>query len=171
MAMRSLPNVTVRSMTPHCGSASLWIMSLAMTPAEREAFLAEVHVAVVTVADDDGRGPLAIPLWYDYQPGGEIVLVTDANSRKAQLIRKAGRVTVCAQTQEMPYRYASVEGPVTAIEDTVTVEQRWELARRYLGREGADGYIEATRDVTDHMCAIHIRPEHWLTRDYTKAGE
>ena len=47
-------------MTPHCGSASLWIMSLAMTPAEREAFLAEVHVAVVTVADDDGRGPLAI---------------------------------------------------------------------------------------------------------------
>ena len=111
-----------------------------MTPAEREAFLAEVHVAVVTVADDDGRGPLAIPLWYDYRPGGEIILVTDGNSRKAQLIRKAGRVTVCAQTQEMPYRYASVEGPVTAIEDTVTVEQRWELARRYLGHEGADGY-------------------------------
>ena len=64
-------------------------MSLAMTPAEPEAFLAEAHVAVVTVADDDGRGPLAIRLWYD---------------------------------------------------------------------------------VTDRMCAIHIRPEHWLTRDYTKAG-
>jgi nitroimidazol reductase NimA-like FMN-containing flavoprotein (pyridoxamine 5'-phosphate oxidase superfamily) len=59
-----------------------------MTPAEREAFLADVHVAVVTVAD--GRGPLAIPLWYDCQPGGEIILVTDGNSRKAQLIRKAG---------------------------------------------------------------------------------
>jgi hypothetical protein len=132
-------------------------MSLAMTPAEREAFLAEVHVAVVAVADDDGRGPLAIPLWYDYQPGGEI-------------IRKAGRVTVCVQTQELPYRYASVEGPVTAIEDTVTVEQRWELAGRYLGHEGADGYVEATRDVTDRMCAIRIRPEYWLTRDYTKAG-
>ena len=48
--------------------------------------------------------------------------------------------------------------------------QRWALARRYLGHEGADGYIAATRDVTDRMCAIHIRPEHWLTRDYTKAG-
>lgn len=56
----------------------------------------------------------------------------------------------------MPYRYASVEGLVTAIEDTGTVEQRWELARRYLGPEDADGYIEATRDVTDRMCAIHI---------------
>ena len=105
-------------------------MSLAMTPAEREAFLAEVHVAVVTVAGEEGRGPLAIPLWYDYQPGGEIILVTDRDSRKVRLIRKAGRVTVCAQTQEMPYRYASVEGPVTAIEDIVTVEQRWALARR-----------------------------------------
>jgi len=146
-------------------------MSLAMTPAEREAFLAEVRVAVVTVADEEGRGPLAIPLWYDYQPGGEIILVTDRDSRKVRLIRKAGRVTVCAQTQEMPYRYASVEGPVTAIEDTVTVEQRWALARRYLSHEDADGYIAATRNITDRMCAIHIRPENWLTRDYTKAGE
>ena len=93
-------------------------MSLAMTPVEREAFLAEVHVAVVTVADDDGRGPLAIPLWYDYQPGGEIILVTDGNSRKAQLIRKAGRVTVCAQTQEMPYRYAFVESPIPPLRTT-----------------------------------------------------
>jgi uncharacterized protein len=140
-----------------------------MTPAEREAFLAEAHVAVVTVADDDGRAPLAVPLWYDYQPGGEIVLVTDADSRKTQLIRRAGRVTVCAQTQRMPYRYVSVEGPVTTI-DTVTVEQRWELARRYLGPEDADRYIEDTRDNTGRMCAIHVRPEHWLTRDYTKSG-
>src|SRR5262245_38738653 len=121
-----------------CGS--LWIVYLAMTPAEREAFLAEVHVAVVTVADAEGRGPLAIPLWYSCGPGGAIVLVTDGDSRKTRLTRQAGRVTVCAQTQEMPYRYASVEGPVVAIDDTVTVEQRWELARRYLGREGADGY-------------------------------
>lgn len=144
-------------------------MSLAMTPAEREAFLAEVHVAVVTVADDDGRGPLAIPLWYDYQPGGEIILVTDGNSRKAQLIRKAGRVSVCAQTQEMPYRYASVEGPVTAIEDTVTVEQRWALASRYLGPEGADAYIaHFTTGATERMVRILMRPEHLLTRDYTK---
>ncbi|MEV6300526.1 pyridoxamine 5'-phosphate oxidase family protein [Actinoplanes sp. NPDC051861] len=145
-------------------------MSLAMTPAEREAFLAEVHVAVVSVADDDGRGPLAVPLWYDYQPGGDIVLVTDRNSRKVELVRKAGRVTVCVQEQEMPYRYASVEGAVITIEGTVTVERRWELARRYLGREGADGYVEATRDATARMCAIRIRPEHWLTRDYTKAA-
>ena len=145
-------------------------MSLAMTPAEREAFLAEAHVAVVTVADGD-RGPLAIPLWYDYRPGGEIVLVTDRDSRKARLIRGAGRVTVCAQLQEPPYyRYASVEGPVTAIADTVTIEQRRALAHRYLSHEDAERYLEDTRDATGRMCAIHVRPERWLTRDYRKSG-
>jgi nitroimidazol reductase NimA-like FMN-containing flavoprotein (pyridoxamine 5'-phosphate oxidase superfamily) len=34
-------------------------MSLTMTKEEREAFLAEVHVAVISVAED-GHGPLRI---------------------------------------------------------------------------------------------------------------
>ena len=38
-------------------------MSLVMSPAEREAFLAETHVAIVSIAEA-GRGPLAIPVWY-----------------------------------------------------------------------------------------------------------
>ncbi len=145
-------------------------MVLAMSSDEREAFLAGALVGVLSVADGPERGPLALPVWYSYEPGGEIAFITGRGSRKMELIRKAGRVSLVVQEPAPPYRYASVEGPVTAIEDTVTVEQRWQLASRYLGHEGADGYIEATRDVTDRMCAIHIRPEHWLTRDYTKAG-
>ena len=35
----------------------------AMTKAEREAFLADVHVAVLAV-DEPGRGPLSLPIWY-----------------------------------------------------------------------------------------------------------
>jgi hypothetical protein len=33
-------------------------MSLAMTRQEREAFLADVHVGIISIADE-GRGPLA----------------------------------------------------------------------------------------------------------------
>ena len=143
-------------------------MSLAMTVQEREAFLADVHVAIVSVADDGGRAPLAVPLWYDYRPGGEIGLITARNSRKTALIRAAGRVTVTVQNGELPYRYASAEGLVTAIEESVTVEQRWEMAKRYLGPDGADGYIESTPGSTEQMVRILVRPEHWLTRDYTK---
>jgi nitroimidazol reductase NimA-like FMN-containing flavoprotein (pyridoxamine 5'-phosphate oxidase superfamily) len=144
-------------------------MSLAMTVQEREAYLAEAHVAIVSVADDGGRAPLAVPIWYDYRPGGEISLITTRGSRKTTLIRAAGRVTLAVQNAQPPYRYASAEGPVTAIEESVTVEQRWELARRYLGPEGADEYIESTRGLTGQMVHILVRPEHWLTRDYTKA--
>jgi nitroimidazol reductase NimA-like FMN-containing flavoprotein (pyridoxamine 5'-phosphate oxidase superfamily) len=139
-----------------------------MTVQEREAYLADVHVAIVSVVDDSGRAPLAVPVWYAYQPGGEISLITARDSRKTALIRAAGRVTVAVQNGEAPYRYASAEGPVTAIEDSVTVEQRWELANRYMGPDGADGYIESTRDLTEQMVRILVRPEHWLTRDYTK---
>ena len=37
---------------------------------EREAFLAEPRIGVVSVAGDDGRPPLAVPIWYGYDPGG-----------------------------------------------------------------------------------------------------
>jgi PPOX class probable F420-dependent enzyme len=143
-------------------------MSLAMTVEERQDFLARVHVAVVAVTGEDGSAPLAVPVWYDYRPGGEVSLITERDSRKTTLIRRAGRITLCVQGTEIPYRYASVEGPVTAIEDTVTVEQRRALAGRYLGPEGADAYIGSTSGATGRMVRILMRPEHWLTRDYGK---
>jgi general stress protein 26 len=143
-------------------------MSLAMTVEERQAFLAQVHVAVMAVDGEDGRGPLAVPVWYDYGPGGEVSLITERDSRKTALIRRAGRITLCVQGTGLPYQYVSAEGPITAIEDTVTVEQRWALASRYFGPEGADAYIESNPGATERMVRILMRPEHWLTRDYTK---
>ena len=38
-------------------------MSLAMSRAEREAFLAATRVGIVSIAEE-GRGPLAVPVWY-----------------------------------------------------------------------------------------------------------
>ena len=108
------------------------------------------------------------PVWYDYHPGGEVRLITERDSRKTALFRRAGRITLCVQGTALPYQYASAEGPITAIEDTVTVEQRRALASRYLGPEGADAYIESTPGATERMVRILMRPEHWLTRDYTK---
>jgi len=46
-------------------------MSFAMNAAEREQFLAGVHVGVLGVAAGEERGPLTVPVWYDYQPGGQ----------------------------------------------------------------------------------------------------
>ena len=42
-------------------------MSLAMTKAEREAFLADVHVGVVSIPEPGGA-PVTVPIWYRYAP-------------------------------------------------------------------------------------------------------
>src|SRR5262249_32662174 len=65
-------------------------VSLAMTKLERETFLADLHVAIISIPEE-GRGPLTVPIWYLYEPGGELRVVTARTSRKAQLFRHAGR--------------------------------------------------------------------------------
>jgi PPOX class probable F420-dependent enzyme len=139
-------------------------MSLAMSPDERQEFLAGVHVGVLSVADD-GRGPLVVPIWYAYQPGGDVRIVTGRKSRKTGLLRAAGRASLCAQSEEQPYRYVTVEGPVVGIEP-VDHEERRSLAQRYLGAEIAEAYLLATADIEEHEVVISLRPERWLSADY-----
>ncbi len=139
-------------------------MSPSMSRAEREEFLAGVHVAVLSVASGDARGPLALPVWYSYEPGGTVNVSTGRNTRKARAIRSAGRFSLCAQDERPPYRYVTVEGPAT-MEDATDAE-RLALARRYLGTEGGDAYLAANpfRD----QVMIRMTPEHWLSVDYGK---
>ena len=58
-------------------------MALTMTRLEREAFLAGVHVGIISIAEE-GRGPLTVPIWYAYTPGGELRLITGRHSRKGR---------------------------------------------------------------------------------------
>jgi len=141
-------------------------MSLTMTKEEREAFLADVHVGVISVAED-GHGPLTVPGWYSYEPGGEVRIITARRSRKGKLLECAGRFSLCAQTETPPYKYVSVEGPIVTIEVADLERDRRPLARRYLGAELGDRYIESTRDVVGNVL-VRMRPERWLTVDYAK---
>jgi len=140
-----------------------------MTVAERVAFLSEPHIAVVSVAGDPGRAPLSVPLWYGYEPHGELTLITGRTSRKARLIRESGRVTLCAQRLDPPRKYVTVEGPVVEIQEVVTVQERKALARRYLGAERGDAFVDSSPDATAQMILIRVRPEHWLTHDKSKS--
>ena len=143
-------------------------MSLAMSRAEREAFLADTHVAIISVADG-GRGPLTVPIWYAYEPGGEVRFVTAAASAKMARIRAAGRLSLCVQTETAPYRYVSVEGPVTVGAPNFEQDIR-QLAHRYLGREMGETYLQMTADERAHSPAVlvRLRPERWLSVDYGK---
>ena len=141
-------------------------MSLAMTKQERETFLADLHVGIISIPEE-GRGPLTVPIWYSYVPGEEVRIVTGRATRKAQLLRTARRFSLCAQTETPPYKYVSVEGPVVAIEPADLERDRRPLARRYYGAEPGDRYIERTRDLVENVL-VRMRPERWLTVDYGK---
>lgn len=145
-------------------------MTLTMSTAEREGFLAGLHVGVLSV-DDPGRAPLTIPVWYSYVPGGTVNLITGGQSVKAQRLRAAGRFSLCAQSETMPYAYVSVEGPITAVDETVADDERSAMAIRYLGAEAAELYLAATAAQAAGSVAFRMQPEHWRTTDYGKQFE
>lgn len=56
---------------------------MALSVCEREQFLAEPQVAALSVSAGRSRGPLVVPIWYQYVPGSEVWVLTSAGSRKA----------------------------------------------------------------------------------------
>ena len=141
---------------------------IGMTREEREAFLADVHVAVVAI-NEAGRAPLAVPVWYAYEPGGEIRFVTGPNSRKGRLLKEAGRASLCVQTEAAPYKYVSVEGP-TSLGPVDYERDLRQIAHRYLGPEVGEVYLAVTKEERERggSVLVTIRPQRWYTVDYGK---
>jgi nitroimidazol reductase NimA-like FMN-containing flavoprotein (pyridoxamine 5'-phosphate oxidase superfamily) len=146
-------------------------VSTSMSHAEREQFLAEAHVGVLSVDAGPGSGPLAIPVWYGYEPGGPVSVSTDRSTRKAVAIGAAGRFSLCAQDEQPPYKYVTVEGP--AVIEPATLEERRALARRYLGPADGDAFIDAETGAEAGTGAdaimIRMTPQHWLAADFSKS--
>ncbi|MBF6328006.1 pyridoxamine 5'-phosphate oxidase family protein [Nocardia transvalensis] len=134
-----------------------------LTPQERELFLAEPHIGALSVTAGPGRGPVTVPIWYDYEPGGELWMLTGAESKKAELIKAAGRFSVMAERQEPSVRYVSVEGPVTRI-TPATDEQHVHMVRRYLPEEKVATYLQFAESLGPQV-VVALRPERWLSAD------
>jgi PPOX class probable F420-dependent enzyme len=134
---------------------------LTMTKSQREAFLAELHVGIVGVARG-GAAPLVAPVWYSYQPGGDVVFVFESTSEKIKLVEAAGQASLCVQSETMPYKYVTVEG--SAVVGDVDDEMERSLAHRYLGPEIGDLYLQAIADTVSRV--VRLTPTRWRTVDY-----
>jgi hypothetical protein len=145
-------------------------MDTKMTVEEREAFLAEPRVGIISIPEE-GRGPLTVPVWYNYQPGSEICVWTGAKTRKAQLLKKTKRISFCVQDPTPPlYKYVSIEGPFTI--GPVDLERDIHaMALRYFDAVGGEAYYKdvSQSDNWKTDILIRIKPERWLTVDYSKA--
>lgn len=155
-----------------------------MSTTERELFLAEARNAILSIAEADG-GTIASPVWYLYEPGGDITMHLNDPSLKLQALQRAGRATLTVQDEGdvrgtgKPLRYVSVTGPV--VEDRpfdleADGAEIWTTITRYLGEETGQRYVD--RGGESYFLGLEIsmprvvrlRPERWFTRDYGKAG-
>ena len=137
---------------------------MALSKDEREQFLSEPHIAALSVSAGDKRGPLTVPIWYQYSPGGEPWLLTGKGSRKHRLIEAAGYLSLMVERLEPSVRYVAVDGAVNRIEPG-TDEQLVEMTKRYLAPAKVDGYLEFARREHGESVAIFLEPEHWLSAD------
>jgi len=140
--------------------------SLQMSREERENFLAGVHVGVIGI-EDPGRAPLMAPIWYDFTIDRGVWVITGPASRKGVALERAGRYSLVAQQEEMPYRYVSVEGPVVEVREADREKDTRPMAHRYFGEEFGDAYVDGQAD--DEVSFLYrMQPERWLTIDYGK---
>ncbi len=142
----------------------------AMTEEEREAFLAQPLIARLGCLDDEGY-PYVVPTWYEYAAGG-FWLVPRARADWARFLARDGRVSLCIDAAEAPYRRVLVKGRAEVIE-TPNVGGAWvavgrRMAERYRGAAGL-AYIEQTAN--EPRWLLVVRPERvtstsggWATR-------
>jgi hypothetical protein len=135
-----------------------------LSKSEREEFLSEPHIAALSVFAGNDRGPLTVPIWYQYSPGGEAWVLTGKHSRKAELIRAAGRFSLMVERVEPTIKYVAVDGPVVREEDATDAYLR-EVSERYLAPEKVEGYIQFAKSDHGDSTVFFLQPEHWIGAD------
>ena len=112
----------------------------AMTAASADAFLRDLHVGVLAI-ERSSKPPLAVPIWYDVDESGNVLIWTHPDSLKAKLIDRVGRASFTVQQEAVPYAYVTVEGHTTSAPADDATARR--IARRYLGANGGDKFLES----------------------------
>ena len=140
-------------------------MNTRMSVAERESFLAATRVAVVGIPDGE-LGPLTVPVWYWYEPGGQLWFETEPVSRKGKLLQVGTRISLCVQDERAPYAYVSVEGPIVEIAEDDRELHELPMAIRYLGEQAGREFI-ANLPPSQWQRYI-LQPQRWLSYNGAK---
>ena len=139
-----------------------------MTVAEREAFLAEPRIGVISIRNPDPeRAPVSVPIWYDYDPNIGVWIMTGPRSAKGRALHEAKAFTMVVQDEKSPRRYVSVEGPVVEERPAERERDLRPLSQRYLGKQDGDGYTASYKDGTFGHIYV-MSPRRWLTNDIGK---
>ncbi len=130
---------------------------------------------MLSVASDDDRPPLTVPIWYGYELGGNVTFFTGTmgrTARKSRLIAKAGVLSLVVQREEFPYKYVTVEGTVVETAQPPSAEQVLAIVRRYLPEEQAQGFVTGELGNPNTTLILYtIHPDRWLSFDFSPDEE
>ena len=131
---------------------------------DRESFLARRHIAVLSMPNGE-HAPISSPIWYGYEPGGDINIFIHETSLKARRMLEGVRVSFTVHTED-PLVWVSAEGPVVSIRKGDLDRDFRRLAQRYLDNPDEQRErVEAYRTAEDEMLWVTIRPERWRSSD------
>jgi uncharacterized protein len=92
-------------------------------------------------------------------------------SRKAELVRKAGVLSLTVQREEFPYGYITVEGTVVGEDRPTPARRAFAVASRYIPEEAAQGFVRAEiGHPAGEFVLFTVRPDRWLTFDFSDEG-
>ena len=120
---------------------------------ERDAFLAESHVAVLATVDRRGR-PHAAPIWYVYDDG-VFIMSTGRGSQKHHNIEANPEVTLVIDQRTLPY-YAVMARGAVEIGPPLSSEDRLRIVRRYLNEEQTTRYL--ARMAGQDSISLRLKP-------------
>ncbi|WP_338015796.1 pyridoxamine 5'-phosphate oxidase family protein [Kitasatospora sp. CB01950] len=125
-------------------------------------------MAALAVDAGDGHGPLVVPVWCWYEPGGDVRVLTDAGCRKALPIERAGRFSLMVECTVPRVGCVSVEGLVVCTSPG-SIELFRDVAAHCLAPELVDRCVEiAAARCSGERVVFHMRPEGWLSRDLSE---
>ena len=127
----------------------------AMTPAQRDAFLHEPRIALLTTLYADGS-PLAVPIWFDWD-GERARVFTSRRSEKVRRIGQDQRVCLTvAEPAGVPEAWVAIEGTAIVRDGGWEVAQR--LAPRYYPPDKAEQALRDWGADAEQWVVVEITP-------------
>jgi hypothetical protein len=118
----------------------------------------------------DGK-PRVVPMWFHWT-GDELLMGAPPNAPKMKALVDRPNVALTIDGNDWPYRLLSIRGvaSVRLVDQPVetTFPEYAEMARRYLGDEGAQGFQAQARETFTRWTRIAIQPEEVRILDFTR---
>jgi PPOX class probable F420-dependent enzyme len=133
-------------------------LSLLEDPVAQE-LLNSTHLARLAYVWPDGT-PRVVPVWFHWD-GRELIIGGPPDAPKVKALERNPSVALTIDRENAPYHALLVRGTATmSVGDGVPQEYE-SAARRYMGDEAGDAWVQTINNISPQAMRIAVRPE-WV---------